>query len=158
MAIGDYARRELATIESIATIQATAEKMAEQSVGSLLVYEKTRFVGIVTDRDVALRTLRERLDPTQTPIKAITETDVVVINEQCPVRVCLRMMKRYGLRRMLVGNKKGEVLGLVSWDDLVGLIARELGEVAGTIAAQSPHLPIPASRAVIELAHEGEPS
>jgi len=158
MAIGDYARRELATIEVDATIQAAAAKMAEQSVGSLLVYEKIRFVGIVTDRDVALRTIREQLDPTQTLIKEITETDVVVINEKCPVRVGMRMMKKYGLRRMLVGDKKGEVLGLVSWDDLVGLVARELAEVAGTIAAQAPHLPIPASRAVIELAHEGEPS
>jgi CBS domain-containing protein len=158
MAIGDYARRELATIESIATIQAAATQMAEQKVGSLLVYEKIRFVGIVTDRDVALRTIREKLDPTQTPIKAITETEVVVINEKCPVRVAIRMMKRYGLRRMLIGDKKGEVLGIVSWDDLVGLVARELAEAAGTIAAQAPHLPIPASRAVIELAYQGEPS
>ncbi len=158
MAIGDYARRELATIESEATIQAAAEKMGEQSIGSLLVYEKIRFVGIVTDRDVALRTTLEGLDPKTTPIKAITETEVVVINEQSPVRVGMRMMKRYGLRRMLVGDRKGEVLGLVTWDDLVGLVARELAEVAGTIAAQRPHLPIPASRAVVELAHSGEPS
>ena len=156
MAIVDYARRELARIESEATIQAAAAKMAEQSIGCLLVYEKIRFVGIVTDRDVALRTIREGLDPKQTPIKAITETEVVVINEQSPVRVGLRMMKKYGLRRMLIGDKKGEVLGLVTWDDLVGLVARELAEVAGTIAAQAPHLPIPASRAIIELAHAGE--
>ncbi len=156
MAIGDYARRELATIESSDSIQAAAAKMAEQSVGCLLVYEKTRFVGIVTDRDVALRTIRESLDPRQTPISALTEPDAVVIREQCPVGVAVRMMRKYGLRRMLIGGQKGEIVGLVSWDDLVGLIARELAEVAGTIASQGPHLPIPASRAVIELAHEGE--
>ena len=158
MAIGDYARRELATIEVDATIQAAAAKMAEQSIGFLLVYEKVRFVGVVTDRDIALRTIREGLDPKQVPIKTITETEVVVINQECPVRVGMRMMKKYGLRRMLVGDKKGEIQGLVTWDDLVGLVARELADVAGTIAAQGPHLPIPASRAVIELAHPGEPA
>ena len=158
MAIGDYARRELARIEVDATIQAAATQMAEQSIGFLLVYEKVRFVGVVTDRDIALRTIREGLDPKQTPIKAITETEVVVINQECPVRVGMRMMKKYGLRRMLVGDKKGEIQGLVTWDDLVGLVARELADVAGTIAAQGPHLPIPASRAVIELAHPGEPA
>ena len=158
MAIGDYARRELATIEVDATIQAAAAKMAEQSIGFLLVYEKIRFVGVVTDRDIALRTIREGLDPKQVPIKTITETEVVVINQGCPVRVGMRMMKKYGLRRMLVGDKKGEIQGLVTWDDLVGLVARELADVAGTIAAQGPHLPVPVSRAVIELAHPGEPA
>jgi hypothetical protein len=57
---------------------------------------------------------------------------------------------------MPVGNQKGEIIGLVTWDDLVGLIAGELADVAGTIAAQSPQLPVPRSRAVIEVAHEGE--
>ena len=49
-------------------------------------------------------------------------------------------------------------MGLVTWDDLVGLVARELADVAGTIATQSPHIPIPASRALIEIAYEGEPA
>lgn len=157
MAILDYARREIARIDASASIQAAASRMAEQSVGCLLVYEKDRFVGIVTDRDVALRTIRENLDPRQAPVGSITERDVIVIHEARPVRVAVALMKSHGLRRMLVGNKKGEIVGLVTWDDLVGLIARELAEVAETIAAQGPHLPIPASRAVIELAHAGEP-
>jgi len=156
MSIGDYTRREIATIESSASIQAAAAKMTEQSVGCLVVNEDGRFAGIVTDRDVALRTIRENLDPQRTAIGEITARDVVVIHEKRPVRVAVGVMKRHGLRRMPVGNQQGEIIGLVTWDDLVGLIAGELAEVAGTIAAQGPHLPIPRSRAVIELAHEGE--
>ena len=156
MAIGDYARRELATIEVDATIQAAAAKMAEQSIGFLLVYEKIRFVGVVTDRDIALRTIRDNLDPNTEQIGAITERDAIVIHEGRPVRVGIALMKSHGVRRLLVGNKQGDIVGLVTWDDLVGLIARELSEIAGTIAAQVPHLPVPPSRAVIELAHEGE--
>ena len=156
MAIGDYARREIASIESSASIQAAATAMAEQSVGCLLVNENGRFAGIVTDRDVALRTLRERLDPAKTPVAEITARDVVVIHEKRPVRLAMGLMKKHGLRRMPVGNQQGEIIGLVTWDDLVALIATELAEVAGTIAAQGPHLPVPRSRAVIEVAHQGE--
>jgi CBS domain-containing protein len=156
MAIGDYARRELSSIDASASIEAAAAQMAEQSVGCLLVNEKGRFAGIVTDRDVALRSIRERLDPKTAAIGTITERDSIVIHEGRPVRVAVALMRKHGIRRLLIGNKKGEIVGLVAWDDLVGLIARELSEIAGTIAAQSPHLPVPPSRAVIELAHEGE--
>jgi CBS domain-containing protein len=110
----------------------------------------------VTDRDVALRTIRGGLDPKSATIGSIIERDTIVIHEDRPVRVAVKLMSKHGLRRLLVGNKKGDILGLVTWDDLIGLIARELSEIAGTIAAQGPHLAIPASRAVIELAHEGE--
>jgi CBS domain-containing protein len=156
MAIGDYVRHELASIDASASIQTAAAQMAEQSVGCLLVNEKGRFVGIVTDRDVALRTLRDGLDPTSAPIGSITEHDAIVIHEARPVRVAIGLMKNHGLRRLLVGNSQGAIVGLVTWDDLVGLIARELSEISGTIASQGPNLPVPASRAVIELAHEGE--
>lgn len=157
MAISDYARREVASIDASASIQTAASRMAEQAIGCLVVNDGDRFVGIVTDRDVALRTIRENLDPGHTPIGTITERDVIVIHEARPVRVAVGLMRSHGIRRLLVGNKKGEIVGLVTWDDLVGLVAREIAEAAGTIAAQSPHLPIPASRAVIEFAHEGEP-
>jgi CBS domain-containing protein len=156
MAIGDYARREIATIEASASIQTAATTMAEQRVGCLMVNEDGRFAGIVTDRDVALRTIREGLDPQQVSIGEITARDVVVIHEGRPVRIAVGLMRKHGLRRMPVGNQKGEIIGLVTWDDLVGLIAGELADVAGTIAAQSPQLPVPRSRAVIEVAHEGE--
>lgn len=156
MAIGDYVRRELASIDASASIQAAASQMAEQAIGCLLVNRNGRFVGIVTDRDVALRTLREGLDPRETPIETITERNAIVIHESHPVRVAIAMMRRHGVRRLLVSKNKGEIAGLVTWDDLVGLVARELSEIAGTIAAQAPHLPVPVSRAVIEVAHEGE--
>lgn len=156
MAIGDYVRRELASIDASASIRAAASQMAEQSNGCLMVNEGGRFAGIVTDRDVALRTIRDRHDPNTASIGSITERDVIVIHEGRPVRVGVALMKSHGIRRLLVGNKQGDIVGLVTWDDLVGLIARELSEIAGTIAAQGPHLPVPPSRAVIELAHEGE--
>ncbi|MCU0669967.1 MAG: CBS domain-containing protein [Myxococcota bacterium] len=156
MAIGDYIRREIASVDASVSIQTAASQMAEQSVGCLLVQENGRFAGIVTDRDVALRTIRGGLDPKSATIGSIIERDTIVIHEDRPVRVAVKLMSKHGLRRLLVGNKKGDILGLVTWDDLIGLIARELSEIAGTIAAQGPHLAIPASRAVIELAHEGE--
>ena len=156
MAIGDYARRELAKIEASVSIQAAAAVMADQSVGCLVVEEEGRFAGIVTDRDVALRTIRESLDPHTSSIGSITERDTVVIHEKRPVRVAIGLMESHGIRRLLVGDQKGEIVGLVTWDDLVGLVARELADIANTIAAQGPRLPIPVSRAVMELAHAGD--
>jgi CBS domain-containing protein len=155
MAIVDYCRRDVATIDGSAAIHTAAARMAEESVGCLLVTEGGRLVGILTDRDVALRTIREDLDPHTTPVSKIAERDLVVLRSDRPVRIAMALMKRRGLRRLPVLDPAGTLVGIVTWDDLVGLIARELVEVAGTVAAQSPHLPIPRSRAVVEVLGEG---
>jgi CBS domain-containing protein len=153
MPIRDYCRRDVATIDASASIRTAAARMDEESLGCLLVTENPRgLVGILTDRDLALHTLRDRLDPDATEVGAIAQRDLVVLGAQRPVRIAMSLMRRHGLRRLPVLEESGELVGIVTWDDLVGMIARELGDVAGTLAAQTPNVPIPASRAIVELA------
>jgi CBS domain-containing protein len=151
--IRDYCRRDVALIDSSASIRTAAARMDEESLGCLLVTEGPRgVVGIVTDRDLALHTLRERLDTDATTVGAIAQRDLVVLGAHRPVRIAMALMRRHGLRRLPVLEESGELVGIVTWDDLVGVIARELADVAGTLGAQAPRIPIPASRAIVELA------
>jgi CBS domain-containing protein len=157
MPIGSYCRRDVATIDRNETIQSAAALLAARGVGAVIVTGKDgRPAGIVSDRDLALRTLRGRIDARQTPIHEITELSLVTIREDRPVRVATRLMEHFGIRRLPVVNARHEVVGIVTWDDLVTMIGGELEALAGTIRAQSPSRPVPPSRALADVAAVGE--
>lgn len=156
MAIGSYCRRDVATIDQNETIQNAAALMAERGVGCLLVSGGGRPWGVLTDRDIAIRTIRGELDARQAMLTAITERDLMTIREDRPVRVATLLMERFGIRRLPVCNAKHEIVGIVAWDDLLGLVARELEGVAATAAAQAPRLPIPPARALTETSYHGD--
>jgi CBS domain-containing protein len=109
-----------------------------------------------TDRDLALRVSREGLDPAATPLSRIVDRDVIVVHAKRPVRVALILMRKYAVRRVPVLGDRAELVGLFTWDDAVRLIASELAEAAATIATQTPHLSVPASRALVEIPSAGE--
>jgi CBS domain-containing protein len=151
MPIGDYCRRDLVTIDQNETIQSAAALMEARGVGCVLVTGGGRPWGVLTDRDLALRTIRGGLDASRDYVSRVTERDLITIREDRPVRIATGLMERFGIRRLPVVNRKHEVIGIVAWDDLLGLVAHELDEVAAAAAAQAPRLPIPPSRALAEI-------
>jgi len=156
MAIGAYCRRDLVTIDQNETIQNAAAQMEERGVGCVLVTGGGRPWGLLTDRDLALRTIRGGIDARKAYVSTVTERDLITIREDRPVRIATRLMERFGVRRLPVVNRKHEIVGIVAWDDLLGLVAHELDEVATAATAQSPRQPIPAARALVEFTEEGD--
>lgn len=155
MAIGAYCRCDVVTIDQNETAHAAAGAMREHGVGCLIVTGGGRPWGVLTDRDLALRVIRRGLDPKQTLVSTLTERDFVSIREDRPVRVATRLMERFGVRRLPVLNARNQLVGIVSWDDLLGLLARELSDAADAAASQSPRLPVPPSRALTEITELG---
>jgi CBS domain-containing protein len=151
MAIGAYCRRDVVTIDQNETIQSAAALMEDRGVGCVLVTGGGRPWGLLTDRDLALRTIGGRVDPRTAFVSTVTERDLITIREDRPVRIATRLMERFAVRRLPVVNRAQEVVGIVAWDDLLGLVARELADAAKVAAAQSPRQPIPASRALSEI-------
>lgn len=156
MAISSYCRRDVVTVDQNETIQNAASLMAERGVGCILVTGAGRPWGMLTDRDLALRTIRGGLDARQATLSTITDRDLLTIREDRPVRIATLLMERFGIRRLPVANAKHEIIGIVSWDDLVGVASRELDALTATLVAQSPRLPIPPSRALSEFDPHGE--
>lgn len=155
MAIAAYCRRDVATIDLGATVREAAEQMASANVGYVVVQDERRVRGIVTDRDLALRTAREGIDPA-TRLADFVEPDLVVVHEDRPTRLALLLMRKHAVRRLPVLDDRAQLVGVVEWDDLVALVARELADVAATLASQRPALAVPPSRALVELSHAGE--
>jgi CBS domain-containing protein len=138
MSIGDYCEKPAATVGGAETVRAAARRMVQEGLGSLAVVVDGRPVGIVTDRDLVLETLGNRLDPGSVSVEEIASRPLVSIDQNAPVREAVRMIRRHAIRRLPVVDEEGELVGIVAADDLLSLAAAELGGLAVAVRSQSP--------------------
>jgi len=115
-----------------------ATVMKEENVGSVIIEEDDRPVGIVTDRDLVVEVLEPRADPTTvTAADVMTETPVTV-DTDAGVFEAIRQMHEHSVRRMPVTEADGNLAGIVTLDDLLILLSDELDNLAGVIETESP--------------------
>lgn len=95
-----------------------ARAMESNHIGLVIVAEQGRVVGMLTDRDIALRVVSFQLDPTQTRLKDVMTTDPVTLPIEASEQRALELMRDRRVRRLpLLDN--GALVGLVTMDDLL---------------------------------------
>ena len=107
-----------------------ARKLRDHRVGCVVIERNGKPFGIVTDRDVAIRVVAEGLDPASAKAEAIATLDPIVVRDIEGIETAARRMREYGVRRLPVVDQHGNVRGIVTADDLVGLLGRELGDLS----------------------------
>jgi CBS domain-containing protein len=138
MTVIDVARPGVMTAHRGQSAGNLATVMREENVGSVIVEDDDKPVGIVTDRDLVLEVLEPRLDPTEvTAEDVMTETPVTVRADDGIFEATVRMHEG-SVRRMPVVGEDGRLAGIVTLDDLLGLLTDELFNLAGVIEAESP--------------------
>jgi CBS domain-containing protein len=137
MAIGDICKRDVAFAGRETTSQAAAKLMRHYHVGSLVVIDQNdgrrKPVGIVTDRDLVVEIYALDLDPTVITIGDIMTTELVTVPESFGVMETTQLMRMKGIRRVPVVDGDGNLVGIVTVDDVLQVLAEELTEVARTV-------------------------
>jgi CBS domain-containing protein len=101
------------------TIREAARLMGEEDVGALpIVGDAARLVGIVTDRDIAVRAIGRGLDPEQTSVGQIASSEVYVLTPDDDLDEALQTMARAQVRRVPVVVRENELVGMVSQADI----------------------------------------
>jgi len=93
--------------------------MRNLDVGPLPVVDEGKLVGVVTDRDITIRATAEGRDPRITPVEEVMTREVVACREDDDVRTAAKLMQDAQLRRLLVVDPLGRLVGIVSLGDLV---------------------------------------
>lgn len=138
MPIGEFCNRQVVIASAAMTTMEAARLMREHHVGSIVVVEerdgRRSPAGIVTDRDIVIEVLAAGLDPDAVRVGEIMADGLLLARDADGVFETLQRMREKGVRRVPVVDRSGVLVGLVALDDLVALLAEEMGELARLVA------------------------
>src|SRR3989442_11351251 len=118
MRIKDVMTKNPEVVSPDASLIDAAQTMRRLDIGVVPVCESDRLVGVVTDRDIAVRTAAEGKDPTKCLVAAAMSADVSYCFEDDDIVQATRMMEDKQIRRLPVLNQKKRLVGIVSLGDL----------------------------------------
>jgi len=118
---------ELISIVRDASVFDAIKLMADRGVGSLLVMDGRKLIGIVTERDYARKVIIKGRSSESTEVGEIMSTDLVTATSQQTVDECMNVMTDRRIRHLPVVDE-GEVIGLISIGDLVQAIISDQQE------------------------------
>lgn len=133
MDLASLCTREVVGIDAQASLRQAAALMCEEHVGALVVMtgsEPAQVVGLVTDRDLAIDGLGRPGDPGELKVGHLAKSPPLAVPGTASVAEAIAAMDKAGVRRLLVVDPDGGVVGIVSSDDLLRAVAEQLGTLA----------------------------
>lgn len=133
MDLASLCPREVVGIDAEASLRQAAALMCEEHVGALVVMsggDPPQVVGLVTDRDLAIEGLGRPGDPDDLKVGHLAKSPPLAVPGAAGVGEAIAAMEKAAVRRLLVVDPDGGVIGIVSSDDLLRAVAGELGMLA----------------------------
>jgi CBS domain-containing protein len=141
MTVGKICQRHVDLAGADDLVEDAADRMLQRCVGTLVVVDKeSRPEGIITDRDLALRVLAAGLEPAGTFVGDVMTTPAKTVTLDTPIEEALSLMRRESVRRLPVVDREGKLVGLVSLDDVLRLLAEEFATIESLITRESPEV------------------
>lgn len=117
--VADIMTADVASVSPQENIRRVAEMMKELDVGSIPVCDGDRVIGMVTDRDIAIRTVAEGESPEQVQVKDIMSVNVITCFDNQPVDEMMEEMRDEQVRRIpVLDHQTHRLVGIVSLGDL----------------------------------------
>lgn len=117
--VGDAITKNPITISPEATLKQCADLMAKKHIGSVLVEEKGKIVGILSEQDIVRKAVAKGTAGKK-KVKDLMETNLITITPDKDIFDAIRVMRDYNIRHLPVMNKN-EFLGLVTMKDILKL-------------------------------------
>jgi CBS domain-containing protein len=114
--------------------------MDKEGVGCVVVVESGRPIGMLTDRELALAVLCNRLDPGAVLVGEIARRPVITIAQDATIKEATELMRRHAVRRLPLVDKRGKLTAIISSDDMMQLVVGELCSMREAVASQSEEL------------------
>ncbi|MDB5752142.1 MAG: histidine kinase [Ramlibacter sp.] len=116
--IQDVMTRDVQTVSPQETVQRAAQLMDELNVGAIPVLDGDKLVGMITDRDITVRSTAAGQDPGSTKVTDVMSTDVRTCTMDQSVQDVLDQMADVQIRRVPVLDDSGKIIGIVSLGDV----------------------------------------
>lgn len=117
-----------------------AQLMRKHHVGDVVLVEERKGkrvpVGIVTDRDLVVEVMAPGLAPEELAVRDIVVDSPFLVREEDSLFDVLEMMRGRRVRRVPVVDADGGLVGIIAVDDLIGLLAEMLDDLAAVVGRQ----------------------
>jgi CBS domain-containing protein len=131
MQIKEVMTRGVVLIDPECTLQQAGEKMKDLDIGALPVCENNRAVGMITDRDIVIRSVAAGHDPHVDTVRDVMTPEIVFCFEDQDLATGIQFMKQKQVRRLAVLNGEKQLVGILSLGDLA--LNPNCDEVAGMV-------------------------
>lgn len=114
----DRKSRELAIIEPEKTVFEALKLMADKNIGSVIVMDGIRYLGILSERNYARQVVLLNKSSKQLPVREIMRTDLPNLSKNDPIEKCMEIMTQLNVRYLPVVENE-TLIGLISVKDLL---------------------------------------
>lgn len=140
MIVGEYCNRDVVVINCNESVKNAAELMRHYHVGDLVLLEEQKNkkspVGIVTDRDLVIEVMAAGIAPESLLIKDIITEPFSSVFENDNLLDALELMHSKKIRRLPVINNDKALVGIITLDDLIEILAENMAKVVDVIKLQ----------------------
>jgi len=141
MRVGDLCARSMRVAFPEEALATAARRMLEHGVGALVVlnpaHPQGRPIGILTDRDIVRGQLRRAADLSCLAVGDVMTHRPLVLGEDLDPAEAVQALKMRTVRRAPVVDRAGTLIGMVSLDDLLPALARQLEDLAALMSSQA---------------------
>lgn len=137
--IGEICNREVIITTPDTTVAAAAKLLRQHHVGSIVVVESSEAqpripIGVITDRDIVVEVTAMDLDPDAITVGDIMGRELATASESDDLLDTMEAMRYKGVRRLPIVGERGQLIGIVTLDDLLEILAEQLRALVKTIA------------------------
>jgi CBS domain-containing protein len=138
MSVGRICVRSVVVADPGETVREAAVRMRDAGVGTVVVLdEKGRPSGVLTDRDVTMRCVAAGRDPAGTSIADVMSQPAVTVEESAPIEDALERMAGAAARRLVVVAADQRLVGVLALDDVLDLLIEETQSI-GRLLRKAP--------------------
>lgn len=140
MSIGDICNREVVFCRKAETTREAAALMRQHHVGCLVVVDESREhprpLGVITDRDLVVEIMAERVSPETVSVGDVMSYDLATAREDEGIWEVIRRMRAKGVRRLPIVDEAGALVGIVTMDDMLEFLTDEFYGLVKLLARQ----------------------
>ncbi|MEM2992414.1 MAG: CBS domain-containing protein, partial [Candidatus Caldarchaeum sp.] len=118
--VRDVVKSPIISIEEDSSVVEAAKVMAEKKISGIVITNKGKPVGLVTERDVVSKVVAAGKDPSQTTVKEVMSKPLITIDIEATLLEAVDLMNRKKVRRLLV-TRDDEIIGLFTIRDVLAL-------------------------------------
>jgi len=114
-----------------------AKAMAKRGVSCAVITQRGSAIGIVTERDLVSKVLAEMINPNDVLVRDIMSTPLITISPNAPLTAASELMAQYRVRRLVVVDREGNLVGIVTTGDIARSLAEKHGYREATFNAMA---------------------